>query len=144
MGKSNSPGSKLHTATMRGEWWGWFGSISWLFFMMYGFDLLLVGEDRGSPYTLAFMLVFAVSIAAFGWRFGRDPDGLSKVAFYTTPVAVAITASFVFVPQPIGYALYTLSPVLMAPALVRRIYGIIHILRMSKSNRRFAGYCPSC
>jgi DNA-binding NarL/FixJ family response regulator len=90
------------------------------------------------------MLVFALSVAAFGWRFGRDPDGLSRVAFYTAPVAIAITAGFIFVPQPFGYVLYSLSPVFMAPALTRRVYGVLHTARPARRITRYMSGVTAC
>jgi len=135
-----TPESVDKATTKRREWWGWFGSAVWMFFMMYGFDVFALPEgvfDGGSVYAFIFMLLFALSITVFGWRYGNDPNGLAKIAFYTTPVAIAITAVFIFLPQPLGYLLYTISPVLMAPAFTRRIYGVI---RTAEPDRRLTRY----
>jgi hypothetical protein len=48
---------------------------------------------------LVFMLALALAMIALAWRFGRDPNGLSEVAFYTTPAAFAITPIFVLLPE---------------------------------------------
>ena len=122
-------GQAIRTTTARREWWGWTACITWLFFLMYGHELFLLPEfaidEAGSPESFIFMLVFAISIAAFGWLFGRDPDGLSKIALFTTPVAIAITAILAFLPQSLCSVLYIVSPAFMAPVLARRVYGVI-------------------
>ena len=136
------PMQKKNTSntTKRHEWWGWFGSVSWLFFMMYGHDNFIFGDLIGDESTwlpFFFMAAFAASIAAFGWCFGHRPNELSKVAFYLTPVAIAITAVFAILPPPFDSVLYIIAPIFMAPSLVRRVYGIIHT---SKQNKRLTRY----
>ena len=129
-----------HT-TIRREWWGWVGSISWLFFMMYGYDTFYSGYTfagyGGTWHPYLFMLVLALAITVFSRWFGRDPAGLSGIAFYTTPVAIVLTALFALMPYPFSTALYLTSPVLMAPAISRRVYGV---LQTAKPNRRLTRY----
>ncbi|MCL1963493.1 MAG: hypothetical protein FWF69_00320, partial [Firmicutes bacterium] len=118
-----------NSTTKRREWWGWLGSMVWLFFMMYGHDPFIFPQfhyGEGSWYPFFFMVVFAVAIIAFGLRFGKDPNGLSRVASCTAPVALIITALFALLPAPLGSVLYAVSPVFMAPALTRRVFGILH------------------
>lgn len=134
------PGASAGATTRRREWWGWFGSIAWLFMMMYGYEPFMNPEwayTGGSSYPFFFMLLFAVATAALGWLFGRNPNGLSKIAFFTTPAAILITAVFVLLPAPVGSILYVISPVLMAPGIVRRVYGVIHA---AGEGRRLAWY----
>ncbi|MCL1983663.1 MAG: LuxR C-terminal-related transcriptional regulator [Clostridiales bacterium] len=120
----------MRATTARREWWGWFGAMAWLFFLMYGYEMfMLSGTPNYGGYTIVpffFMAVFALSIAVFGLRFGRDPNGLSKVARFTTPVAILTTAVFALLPEMFSTALYVLSPILFAPAMTRRIYGVLH------------------
>jgi len=126
--------------TKKLEWLGWTGSVSWLFFMMYGHDRFVYGNSTIDDNTwppFFFMVVFALSIAFFGWRFGQHPNELARVAFFLTPAAVAATAVFALLPEPFGPALYIASPVLMAPALTRRVYGIV---RTAEPNRRLTRY----
>ena len=135
------PGGIIHTTTARREWWGWFGSMSWLFFMMYGYDMFMLPAfsvlEIGSWDSFIFMVIFALSISVYGWLLGCNPDSLSKIAIYTTPVALVITAVFAFLPKPLCSVLYAVSPVFMAPALTRRVYGVI---RTAPPNRRLARY----
>jgi len=130
-----------HT-TKRLEWWGWFGAFSWGSFMMYAPELVLyqdvvfgfeiVGND-----SLLFLIVCAIAILAFSFGFGKNPKGLSRVAFYTTPVAVVITAVFALMPYPFGSILYVLSPVFMAPVLVRRAFGVLYTASAGKQLVRY-------
>ena len=124
-----APAFPIHTTTKRREWWGLFGAVGWMFFMMYGWDFVmngdLTGNENGTWHQTAFKTVLALSIIVFAWLYGRDPAGLSKLAFYTAPAAFVATATFALFPMPLSSALYVCSPVLFAPALVRRIYGNI-------------------
>jgi DNA-binding CsgD family transcriptional regulator len=117
----------IHTTKQR-EWWGWFGSISWLFFMMYGYDMFMLPEAvyfaGGSHIPFFFMVVAALSITAFSWWFRSNPNGLSKIAFFSTPAAMLITAVIALLPQPINTVLFIISPTMFAPVLVRRVYGV--------------------
>ena len=135
------PGAPAQTTTKRREWLGWYGSMSWLFFMMYGYQQFIFGDlisgDTGDFASFIFMAVCAVSIAVFAWRYGRDPGGLSKIALCATPAAIAMTAVFPLLPGAPGEALYILSSVFMAPAITRRVYGVI---RTSKSGRALTPY----
>ena len=132
---------KLNVTTKRREWWGWLGCMSWLFMMMYGHNtfmasgLLYQGDVEVIP--LCFMIVFALSITVFGFVFGSDPRGLSRIAFCTAPPAIIITAVFPLLPEAYGAALFILSPVLFAPALLRRVFGV---LRTSDQGNRLTRY----
>jgi len=130
-----------HT-TKRLEWWGWFGVISWFVFMMYAPEMVLYQDVafgiRGNRNdSLLFMVVFVVSIIGFSFVFGKTPNKLSRIAFCTTPIALIITAVFVLLPYPFGSILYVLSPALMAPALARRAFGVLHSV---KAGRRLTFY----
>jgi DNA-binding NarL/FixJ family response regulator len=141
-------GKARNITTKRREWWGWFGSAVWLFFMMYGFSAILFPDDpfleNISYYPFFFMVVFALSIIAFGFRFGRDPDSLSRIAVYTTPVAFVITAVFALLPPAIGHVLYAISPLFMAPAVTRRVYGVIHTAEPGKTLTRYMSCITVC
>jgi len=142
--KQTTPGAMIKTTTKRREWWGWFGSAAWMFCMMYGYDMFLSAEGKESIPPIVFMGLFALSVAAFGWKFGNDADGLSKIAFYTTPFALLITAVFALLPQPLGSVLYMISPVLMAPAFTRRIYGIIRTAGADRQLTRYMSCVSAC
>ena len=152
-GPSTTPetsGASLHLTTKRREWWGWFGSIFWLFFMMYGYDVLLMPELSltetidYSHYPFFFMVVFALSVIVFGLCFGDNPQGLSRIAIYTTPVAIIITALFALLPNPLGSVLYAVAPVFMAPALARRVFGIIQTAPSGKQLTRYMSCITVC
>ena len=144
-------GLSKHT-TKRREWWGWFGSMSWLFFMMYGYEAVIYdamtisfdSDMNPSLYPFFFMILFALSIAVFSWRFGRDPAGLSRIAQYSMPVAFVITAVFAVLPQPIGSILYMISPVFMAPAITRRVYGVLYTAGPSRRLTRYMSGIVAC
>ena len=126
MSYDNLSGTLAGATTKGREWLGWFGSIVWVVFMMYGFNMFLHDGAIGDTYYAhTFMALALLSIAAFSWLFGNDPNSLSKIAFYTTPIAIIISAVFVLIPSPFGYILYAVSPILIAPAMTRRIYGVI-------------------
>ena len=129
------------TTTKRREWWGWLGCMTWMFMMMYGYASFIFPElpflDTGLAAPSVFMVVFAVSLALFGYRFGRTPHRLSRIAFYTTPPAIVMTAVFPLLPELPGTALYILSPVLFAPALLSRVFGV---LRTADSGNRMTRY----
>ena len=120
-------GTTVHTTTAWREWLGWFGSIMWFYSMINWYEYLMEGYSEANVYgfSLAFKLVFLLSIIGYGYRFGRDPNGLGQIAHYTAPIAFLLTIGFIFVPQPLGSALYVISPAFFAPALVRRVYGVI-------------------
>jgi len=127
--------------TKRREWWGWLGCMTWLFMMMYGYDAffeletIFIGGSTVIPFS--FMAIFALSLALFGYRYGRNPRGLSRIAFYTTPLAIIMTAVFPLLPGIPGTVLYILSPVLFAPALLCRVFGV---LRTSDPGNRLTRY----
>jgi len=129
-----------HT-TKRREWWGWLGCMTWMFMLMYGYDAFIPSDaaylDSSPVISSGFMLVFALSLILFGYRFGQNPGGLSRIAFYTTPVAVLITAVFPLLPEIPGAALYIFAPVLFAPALLSRVFGV---LRTADSSNRLTRY----
>jgi DNA-binding CsgD family transcriptional regulator len=148
MSGTSGVASGAATTTKRREWWGWFGVAAWMFFMMYGHDTFLFPEltyaDRGTSYPTLFMVLFAFSVAAFGWRFGKDPDRLARVASYTAPAATVITAVFALLPTPLGSVLYAASPILMAPAITRRLYGVLHTAGPGKRLARYASGITVC
>ncbi|MCL1793777.1 MAG: LuxR C-terminal-related transcriptional regulator [Oscillospiraceae bacterium] len=142
-------GEAAHThTTKRREWWGWFGSLSWLFLMRYGYYTFAISETGHREIKIfipfCFMAVFAFSIAAFGLRFGNNPGGLSRIAFFATPAAIAITAVFALLPEIPGAILYIISPVLFAPAITRRVYGILHTTQQKNKLTQYMSGIAAC
>jgi len=129
MATKAAPGGHVPAAhtTKRGEWLGWFGTMGWLFCMVNGYIELPNGYGDGNIFwcTMLFQVLFALSVVAVGYRFGRAPNVLGRIAHYATPIAIVLTAAFTLVPQPIGPILFVLSPVFMAPAAARRAYGVL-------------------
>ena len=117
----------IQPTTVLREWFGWFGVLAWMFSMFNGYENIENGYSEGNIFwfVIAFQLVFAVSVVFVSLRFGRDPNKLGKLAFYSAPVAIAITAIFTFLPQPLGSVLFAISPAFLAPAIARRAYGIM-------------------
>lgn len=123
------------STTARRELLGWLGSMVWLYTMIYAYDIFLLDDMAyfvGSWVQFFFMMLLALSIAVFGRRFARDPDGLATIAFYTTPIVIGITVALGILPRPFSTVLYLLAAVLMAPVITRRVYGVI---RTSEPNR---------
>jgi len=122
-----SSGAPIHTTTARREWCGWFGVMAWLFCMINGYYELPNGYSDDNIFwcQALFQILFVVSVIAVSFWFGRDPNGLARLACITTPVAIAITAAYTLIPQPAGPILFVIAPVFMAPVAVRRAYGIL-------------------
>ena len=121
-------GVPLHMTTAWRKWLGWVGVMTWWFLGNNIYSYIRMGFDSDVVYwtNLSMKLIFMISIAVFGWLFGRDPNGVGRVAFYTTPVVVVLTAAFpFFVPSLLSCVIFALSPIFMAPLLVRRLYGMI-------------------
>ena len=126
MSFTNTPelsGTKIHTTRWR-EWLGWFGAMAWYLCMINTWEDFAIVEDTVA-YAFAFQAVLALSVIIIGFLYGRNPNRLGKLAFYTMPAAIVMTAAFPFLPPPYCSLLFTLSPLFMAPVMVRRIYGII-------------------
>ena len=135
-----APGAAVFRSTaVRREWLGWFGIMFWFYSMINGYQYLPNGYNSAYYlsqdmdyiwwFVLAFLTMSVISITAIGFRYGRDPNKIGKLAFYTAPVAVVFTAAFPFMPQPWGSVLYTLTPALLAPVLVRRAYGVVYMAK---------------
>jgi len=138
-------GQSVQTTTARREWWGWLGAIVWFFFMMYGYNIYAMSAsfgEEGGHYPAIYMLVFAVAIAVFGWRYGNDPDGIARIASFVTPIAIVLSGVFVLLPVSLGSLLYVVSPLFMAPALVRRSYGVIHTAGKKTADAIYVRRCP--
>ena len=124
--RRESSGTVKNT-TKRLEWLGWFGVMGWLFCMINSYIDLPNGysDDNIFLSILIFQILYVLSVIAVSLKFGRDPNGLGKLAYYTTPVAIVLTVVFTVIPQPAGPILFAISPIFMAPATVRRAYGIL-------------------
>ena len=121
-------GKAPQTTTARRELFGWWGSMSWTILMMWGYDIFIKNDTlftQGTVIGTAFMLLLALSITIFSYRFGRNPNELAAIAHLTTPAAILLSVAFVYFPKPVDMVLYLLSAVLMAPGFTRRAYGII-------------------
>lgn len=134
---SEPPRAQIRTTTHRREWWGWFGTVNWLVIMMYAFSFFSLpsasnAEVVANDYNFYFILIFAAAIVTCSFCFGRSLDRLSTIALYTTPIAISITVVFPWLPLGLGLSLYLISPILMAPALVRRVFGVIHTVPKGK------------
>ena len=120
-------GIALRKTTAWREWFGWICAMLWFFSMLNWYEYLMKGYSEANVYgfSLAFKLIFILSVIGFGSKFGRDPNGLAKIAHYTTPVAFLLTAGFSFMPLPLASVLYAITPVFFAPVFVRRAYGVL-------------------
>lgn len=120
---------------------GWCGAMNWLYTMIYAYEIAMfkvIGYFEGGWVQFFFMALLAFAIGLFGYRFGRDPNGLGEVAFYMTPAAISATAVLGILPLPLATALYLLSAVLMAPAIIRRAYGVVSTAKPGRMFLRYA------
>ena len=132
---------KTYATTKMREWWGWYGAMSWLFLMKWGYDQFMLESatmrEEASWAAFFFVALLALSISMISWRYGRNPDVLGRIAFIATPVAIVATAVFPLAPEPFASVLYVLSAALMAPAVARRAYGV---LRTADQGSRLTRY----
>ena len=132
--------SSPHTTTKRRELIGWIGAMTCMFLMMWGHQLFIVGSSlfiNGSWIDSAAMLAFAVFIAVFSFLFGRNPNGLAKIAGYTTPAAIVITAILGLLPSPLASVAYILACILMCPAIARSAYGVARTAKQGTQITRY-------
>ena len=124
-------GAAVNTTTTLREWFGWFGVAVWFFHMNNCYIYMPSGysDDNIFRSVLAFKLIFAASAALFGLRFGKEPNGVGRLAVFMGPVGVALTATFSFAPVPLGSAMYAVSPFFIAPVAVRLAFGVIRTAR---------------
>ena len=125
-----SLGTIKTTTTLR-EWFGWFGVLVWFFHMNNCYIYIPNGYSDENIFrtVLAFKLIFAASAALFGLRFGKDPNGVGRLAVIMAPVGIALTATFSFVPAPLGSVMFAVSPVFIAPVAVRLVFGVVRTAR---------------
>lgn len=138
--KPESSGVSLQTTTAQRELLGWSGAVTYMFSMMFGYQIFIVGNmgfTNGSIVGSAIMMAFAVSIAIFGFLFGRSPNRLSRIAFYTTPIAIVATATLGLFSDVSASALYILAAIFMGPAISRNVYGVI---RTANPDKRITQY----
>ena len=124
----NEAGTNVHTTTARREWLGWVFVMTWWFLINNIFSYIPMGFESNAVFwtNLLTKIIIMLSIAAFGWFFGRDPNGLSRVSLYTTPVAIILTVAFpFFIPSLPSSVFFALSPIFIALVFVRRLYGMI-------------------
>ena len=127
MPTQGSPGFAVQIAKRR-ELFGWSCAISYFFFMIWGYQIFIINDTgflNGSWIDSAAMFAFAGFIAIFSFRYGCDPDGLTKIVNYTTPPAIVITTLFALLPNPFAPVLYIFACILMCPAIARSVYGVI-------------------
>ena len=126
----NVPSTPVKKTTALSEWLGWCGILLWMYMMIndyHGYSAY--GADDIFRSVFAFELLFSLTILIVGLCFGRDPNGLGRLAFLSTPVAIALTAGFSFLPAPFHSVAYALAPVFIAPALVRVVHGVVQTAR---------------
>lgn len=120
---------------------GWCGAMNWLYTMIYAYEIALFKVIRyfeGGWAQFFFMLLLALAIGGFSYRFGRDPNGVGKLAFFMTPAAILATATLGLLPLAWATAQYLLCAVLMAPAIVRSVYGVVSTARPGRMFSRYA------
>jgi len=133
-------GAAIQTTTKGREMLGWIGAMTYMFLMMWGYQIFLIGNmgfTNGSPIESLAMLAFAVFIALFGYRCGRDPNRLADIAMYTTPAAIVLTVVCGLLPDPFDSILYILACALASPAIARSVYGVIRTAKQGYQITRY-------
>ena len=126
LGKLSSSITREHKPSVLRDWLGWFGILFWMYVMINDYFSYTNYSHTDIIWSvLAFMLVFSVSILLLGYRFGSDPDGIGRIALYTTPIAIVLTATFSLFPAPLHSIAFAISPFFIAPALIRSVYGVV-------------------
>jgi len=130
----------LSVMARRRELLGWCGAMTYMFLMMFGHQLFVLGSagfSNGNWVDSVAMIAFALSITAFSLLFGRKPDQLARLARPLTLVAIAFTVILGLLPDPYASILFVAACVLMGPVIARTVYGVI---RTSRSNARITRY----
>lgn len=125
------------STTARCEWWGFFGSFAWMFCNMYNFDELLSGDENGLGFVFPFLISIAAVMLVLAVRYKDNVRPLSRIAFFAGPPAILVTAVMPLFPPAVFVTLYILSGVLMAPVILRRIYGIVVTARPDRMFRAY-------
>ena len=131
-----------HSTTALREWLGWSGVMFWLYSMLNVYINIDMPSMRGASefwlqqnidYSwwslILFISIGILSIAGIGIHFKREPNRLGRLAFYTTPAAILCTIAIPILPPPFNLIIYAISPILIAPVLIRRLYGVIYTAR---------------
>lgn len=137
----------VFSAAKRREWLGWLGSMCWLYFMMYGYDVFMSQRfvyGEGSRVPFYYMVVFTLALLFFGLCFSRDVEKLSHIAFFSAPSAIFITFTLPFLPPALGAILYVLSPILVAPLVLRRVYGVFNVGNSKNELTRYISAISVC
>ncbi|MCL2483216.1 MAG: helix-turn-helix transcriptional regulator [Propionibacteriaceae bacterium] len=118
-GKRTTPGLEL---------FGWCMTVAWTDLMSRAYTSLGVGNvgfGTGEMIETTFFLLLALSVIVTSLWCGRDLIILSRIATWTTPLALVMTVGFVFLPLTSSIGVYLLVAILIGPGLTRRMYGVI-------------------
>ncbi|MCL2471444.1 MAG: helix-turn-helix transcriptional regulator [Propionibacteriaceae bacterium] len=118
-GKRTTPGLELL---------GWCAVAAWTDLMTRPYTSFGVGNvsyTTGELFESAFVLLLALSVVVTALWCGRDLVMLSRIATWTTPLALVMTVGFMLLPITSSIGAYMVAAILMGPVLTRRMYGVI-------------------
>ena len=116
------------------EWIGLLGAFFWFFSLMLSYDERLMG---GTAILAVFLLVLALSLFGFAILADRREAIFRHILFPAGFAGSALTASLGFLPDGLVQVAFCVIPVLMAPVLCRRLYGIFVTAKPGKVARGY-------
>jgi DNA-binding CsgD family transcriptional regulator len=117
--------------TRRREWWGWLGTAIWFFSTYQSYNETLF-SDAYNMYMASYCVALGLPIIILGMVYSDNVVAISRIAKYTTPVAVVLTAVMSLFPEPLFALLFVVSAPLMAPITLRCCYGVIAEAKQDK------------
>ncbi|MCL2826924.1 MAG: hypothetical protein FWD72_05920, partial [Eggerthellaceae bacterium] len=106
------------------EWWGWLFAAIWFFSTYQSYDATLFSEPY-SMYMALYCVALGASIIVLGAVFANKVAAISRIARFTTPVTVVLTAVMSLFPGPVFATLFIVSAPFMAPLALRCCYGVV-------------------
>lgn len=108
------------------EWLGLLGAFFWFFSLLLSYD----GELMSGTAVLAvFMIMLGISLFGFAMLADRRETVFRRIIFPTCIAGAGLTVSLGFLPGGFVQATFCLIPVLMAPLLCRRMFGVFVMAR---------------
>ncbi|MEL7656918.1 MAG: hypothetical protein AAGU75_13550, partial [Bacillota bacterium] len=127
-------GNPSKDSSLMREWIGFAATGIWCFSSMFISERDLL---KTHIIVLCYMLLLSISLLIVGALFGKQLSNLSKIASIATPVASVLMITMLFSPEPVYFASYLFSALLLAPQLLRRSYGLFIC---ASENNRFITY----
>ncbi|MDR1069206.1 MAG: helix-turn-helix transcriptional regulator [Gracilibacteraceae bacterium] len=113
---------KAFDPVARREWFGLFALTAWYFSVYQSYDPTLYARSMNMFW---FSLALAVPMIALGAVCGDNIGAVARIARFSAPVGLACTVVMPLLPPPGFVALFVISPVFIAPLILRCCYGVV-------------------